>query len=209
MIYDIFGLPRDNGADDFMDSARLASINELFGKDYIDLTRYTLGTLAVRHPFFEPANNPFNFTRDQLICLTAGLFKQNKQEYVKGLLINNKTHAQNIDKDYPNTPKTWPDGRDWLSPSHRGHLRRCAGMEATYFQTLWLYLDIVYNAWVSPLSEPNQLICMLYVAGPKYLKLWTKLNKNWRVSIIKYWSNWRAEYELTEQIVNKIETIIK
>jgi hypothetical protein len=97
-------------------------------------------------------------------------------------------------------------GKDFLSPSVRGHIRRCQLREANWFQNLWLKLDIYWNAFFDPLSEPNQLICMIMVAGPEYVKLWTTLNPMWRDAIHAYWTySFRNESELAMHMIKRIE----
>lgn len=186
MILDRMGLPRDNGSTDWQDSARLAGIMTLFQyptnrdlclTDYLnDAGKY------IRHP----KEYKYDFSRDQAICLMAGL-------WIDGLpyLVDAKAIT----------------GKDFLSPSVRGHIRRCQDREATKFQDYWLKLDIYYNAFFDPLSEPNQLICMLMVAGPEYVKLWTKLNTKWRKAITDYWCGWRGESNLAAHMINRIERI--
>lgn len=184
MIFDDMGLPRDNGATDFNDSARLAGILALFQypvEKEIDLTLYINDACKyIRHP----KEYKYDFSRDQAVCLMAGL-------WIDGL-------PYLVDKNSIT-------GKDFLSPSVRGHIRRCQGLEATWFQNLWLKLDIIWNAFCDPLSEPNQLLCMLMVAGPEYVKMWTELNPSWEFAIIKYWSGWRDEPELAKHMIKRIE----
>lgn len=183
MIFDDMGLPRDNGSTDWQDSARLAGVLALFQypvEKEIDLTLYITEDKYVRHP----KEYRYDFSRDQAVCLMAGL-------WIDGLpyLVDRNSIT----------------GKDFLSPSVRGHIRRCQNREANWFQNLWLKLDIYWNAFCDPLSEPNQLICMLVVAGPKYVKLWTKLNPMWRVAITTYWCGWRDEPDLAMHMIKRIE----
>lgn len=186
MIFDEMGLPKDSGATDFNDSARIAGIIALFQYPtdrYLWLTEYINDAgKYIRHP----KEYKYNFSRDQAVCLMAGL-------WFNGLsyLVDKKAIT----------------GKDILSPSVMGHIRRCQGKKANWFQNLWLKLDIYYNAYIDPLSEPNQLICMLMVAGPEYVKLWTKLNTKWRQAITDYWCGWRGESNLAAHMINRIERI--
>jgi len=183
MIFDNKGFPRDNGASDWQDSARLAGIMTLFGwprhvplEPYLDLMerRY------VRHP----KERLYDMSRDQAVCLVAGYWKQGEYELVDRSLV---------------------DGKDIFSPSVRGHFRRCQGRSASALQNLWLRLDIMYSAYIKPMDEPNQLICILMVAGPEYVRLWRKHNKKWKEAIRLYWCGWRGESELAELMISKIE----
>ena len=190
MIFDRFGLPKDRGASDYQDSARAAGLCVLFGlHPDIDLSLYTNGKGQYwRHP----AEYIYTMSRDQSICLFAGMWAQKKFNLV--------------DPGY-NT-----EG-DLVSPAVRGHFRRCARLDSTWFQDAWLMADVYAHAWFTPTGESNQLISMLMVADPKFLRTWCKLNKHWRTSIQIYWymgeGAWRGERELAEKMIKVIEEKIK
>jgi hypothetical protein len=185
MDFDGLGLPKDKGATDRQDSARLAGIMTVFEwPQVVSCSKYFDGFKYVRHPE-EPG---YDFSRDQSICLMAGLSKQ-QFYYI-------------IDKKYV-------DGKDIFSPSHMGHIARCKGDKATFAQNSWLWMDIYWSCFVKPMGEPNQLLCMMMMADPKYLNFWCKNNKKWKESIREYWSGWRGEPELAEHMILKIEIIIK
>lgn len=196
--YDSLGLPKDVGATDFLDSARLAGLLVLFGKNtmmappvntlpYVNLSLYTNGISYVRHPNISPFD-PL-ISRDQVVPLFAGMWRQHSSIMVD--------------------PNYQPPNKDYISPSVRGHFIRCAGGKAHWYQDLWLVADILWSAYVCPLDEPNQLISMLIVAGPWYLKLWTMLNKQWEKSILDYWCEnqgaWRQEPELAKAMIETIK----
>lgn len=187
MIFDELGLPKEMGASDLQDSARLAGIMRTFGWD-IPVEKYVLTPPQysfhyVRHPL----EIKYDFSRDQAVCLMAGLYFAGKYSLV--------------DKDYVT-------GKDFFSPSVMGHVARCQNKKASWFQNLWLKIDILYNALFAPLSESNQLICMLMVAGPEYMKLWTSMNKEWERSITDYWCGWRNEPELARIMIGTIKRMI-
>lgn len=196
MKFDRYGLPSDFGSSDSQDSARAAGLCVLFDlHPEIDLTMYSSNTTAdvrTRKYFRHPHESIYSMSRDQTICLFAGMWKQKLFH-----LVN---------PDY----KT--EG-DLVSPGARGHFRRCARLEANFFQDAWLMADVYVHAWINPLSEPNQLISMLMVADVKYLKLWCRLNKQWRDSILNYWclndGAWRGEPELASKMISVIEEKIK
>jgi hypothetical protein len=216
MIFDSEGLPKDNGATDFMDSARLAGLMAVFSiPNAPQLRKYIRSDwLAVRHPTEGlregemPSNNPLNFTRDQLICLSAGLCYQGYQLEAKMLLREAEARgnrAQNTEADYPGTKKKFPNGADFLSPSHMSHLRRCAGFEPTFIGNLWLKMDIIFNGLFSKNdTEQNQLMCMCLIAGRPYVQMYKKWNKKWDLQTQLYWSGWRNEPEVAKQIINYI-----
>lgn len=156
----------------------------------IDLSLYTNGVSYVRHPNVSPFD-PL-ISRDQIVCLFAGMWA--------------KYHSIMVDPNYQ------PPNKDYISPSVRGHFIRCAGGKAHWYQDLWLIADILWSAKINPLAESNQLIAMLIVAGPSYLKLWTMLNQQWKKSILDYWSEndgaWRQEPELANAMIETIKSII-
>lgn len=193
MIFDQLGLPKEKNADDWQDSSRLAGLMTLFDwPEKVDLLRYIImeneQLKFVRHP----VERKYDFSRDQYLCLIAGLSKTNSKWIIDSSFV---------------------DGKDILSPSNRGHVKRCKGHKASLFETLWLYLDIFYHAYLTPISEPNQLLAMMMVAGDKYLKTWTKHNKYWRESVSKYWGSgygsWRGEDDFARHIIKVIESRIR
>ncbi|HBI00980.1 MAG TPA: hypothetical protein DDY18_05085 [Flavobacterium sp.] len=205
-------LPVDAGATDAMDSARLAGLMATFdfpGFDKSLLLRYLVEKngqlMAVRHPGEEPSNNPFNFTRDQLMCLAAGLHKAGYLNECKGLLEAAKTRgnrAQNTEYDMPGTKKDFPNGPDWLTPSHMNHLRLCAGEKPTLLGKIWLNVDILYSATIGSDKEPNQLMCMCEIAGK--MEMLKRFHKKLEDAIVNYWDNWRLEGDLAAFLISKI-----
>lgn len=188
MKWDELGLPSDNGSTDLQDSARLAGIMVLFDwPQYIDLTHYVVvrnnGYYYVRHP------NEYKYTmsRDNSVCLMAGLYKQGHE------MLNMMAKI---------------DGKDILSPSVKGHRRRCMAQQASWFQDLWLKLDIYWSAYIKPKAELNQLLCMLMVAGAEWIRLFKKHHKSWEDNLRQYWTySFRQEPELAEHIIKKLMEI--
>lgn len=183
MIYDNLGLPKENGADDFEDSARLAGILTVFEINLeIPLDRYLSmkdSFMYIRHPI-----SRHDFSRDQAICLVAGFVKQRRSQFVDKKFIK---------------------GKDFLPPSVTGHIKRCQGKESNWFEDLWLWLDVLWSVIVVPKEEPNQILCMMLMAPPKYLDFWLKHNVWWRESITDYWSGWRGEPELAQKMIKFLE----
>lgn len=184
-IYDELGLPRDRGSTDKQDSARLAALLTVSGYDKsIPLSMYVKEKEYVRHP----EEYIYNFSRDQAICLVAGLFLQLRPD-----LVNRK----------------FVTGNDVFSPSQQGHFRICTGNKPTFLQKAWLWLDVTYSCFVDPLAEPNQLICIMLVAEPVYLRFWKRHNPQWKRAILDYWcegpGSWRGEPELAHALIKTIE----
>lgn len=188
MQFDSNGLPRDNGADDYADSARLAGLMALLNhpqapdlRDYVVEDAYTL----CRHPTY-PAND---FSRDQLIPFLAGLCRRTGTTW---------------GRDYT---KYKPSNGDWLSPSQQDHIRMCCYTTPTKLGRAWLWLDILYSCYVDPVAEPNQLIAMLVIAGPRYLNFWKRHNPRWRASLQLYWCGWRNEPAWCSFMIQALEVM--
>lgn len=194
MIFDDLGLPKDTGATDWLDSSRLAGLMVVFDWPQKINLRHYLHTPSNKPTRHISDTNTKNFSRDQLVPLAAGLAQQ------PPLL------------DTADIPKGWRAANgDLLSPSQRNHLRLCKGGRGSKFGFFWLKIDILWSAYVQPMAEPNQLICMLMVAGPKYVKMWKHHNKKWKNAIRGYWSEgsgaWRNEPELAIWIIEKLEAV--
>lgn len=72
------------------------------------ITDYVIGSLGVRHP----NTNPWNFTRDQLDCLVAGLYALGEHELIRKLFwahLKRGFFCQNFDRDVLGSKKyLWP-----------------------------------------------------------------------------------------------------
>lgn len=219
MIFDDLGLPKDSGASDWADSARAAGVLSMFDKtfDAKKCLMYTKmledGTVvAMRHPVSTDngANNWKNFTRDQLMCLAYGLLHADEKGTARKLYYAAKDRgfrAQNTEADVPGTTKKFPNGADFFTPSHRGHLRRCGGLESTWFQDLWLRMDILFHSKFTPLAEPCQLLAMCGSHSRDMIKFYLSSNKQWREGIRAYFSGWRGEAVLAELMIEVLEAI--
>lgn len=198
MIFDAHGLPRTKGETDFMDSARLAGMLATFGHwQAPDLLQYTTEEgYALRYPYEDPnnaaSNNPLNVTRDQIICLASGLAAQGLSGQAYEFLIDAEARgfiprAQNVEADVPGSTKPWYNGADIMLLSDMGHLSTCSGGAATAFQRLWLRFEIMFHNYLTPLREPNQLMCKAKVAGDEYERLLLR-NPKFFQSIWNYWA---------------------
>ena len=179
------GYPCDSGSTDGQDSARLAGLMRLFkhpDSHKFNLTMYCSEIGYLRHPV---EGNIYKFSRDQAVTLFAGLSEKCKMF---------------VDPNYN------PPNGDWISPSVRGHFKRCAYKPDTWLERQWLWLDVIWSSFINPMAEPNQLICMLMIADPKYLRAWVKWNKKWKLAINAYWCDWRDEKELAALMIKTIES---
>jgi len=97
-----------------------------------------------------------------------------------------------------------------ISPSVRGVLRLAIGLPMRWYHKLWLNIDILWASFIKPLDESNQLLCMLAVVDPKYLKRYCRWNKKWQSAIFAYWQqSWRKESEFSLLLVSRIFDRIK
>jgi hypothetical protein len=215
MIFDDLGLPKVQGADDKMDSAMLAGVMATFSYPTFPkeiCCKYIIQTglgefQAVRHPVESPANNPKNFSRDQLVCLATGLYFAGRIDLCTILYVNAKNNgwrAQNVESDVPGSAKKFPDGSDWLSPSVRNHLRICAGAKPSLIGKAMFFIDLLWACFVDSKHETNQLICMAMVTHPWHMRFLRKFHKDLKANIINYWCNWRKENALANVIINKV-----
>lgn len=220
MIFNSNGFPKPNGATDYMDSAHIAGLMAFVGHEKMNLDtlqKYAglrgRDFLAVRCPQdysgLCPAN-PYNFTRDQLICLVAGYHAYCRDLKCSMLLdeVKERGHrAQNTEKDIPGSTKKFPDGPDILDPSHIGYMKICAGLEANWFERLWMLARIKISSKFFPLKEPNNIIVMSIVYG--YADILKKSNPHIFQAIKNYWCEnegaWRGEPELAEMLIKKLE----
>lgn len=110
MIYlDVNGFPVEQSYDGG-DSAVRAGITAVCNLDTnVDLERYCVGDGGlVRHPTQAPSNNPNNFTRDQMLCLVAGLYAQGKHDIIKKVLygrLKSFCSAANTERDHVGSGK--------------------------------------------------------------------------------------------------------
>ena len=188
----INGIPRDNGATDLEDSARLAGVLAITGEMTPVYRYYTAARGLVRHPASE-----LPFTRDQLLCLAYLHYKY------RTLGSSNTPVQSSIESCIAFAP----NGKDYLNPAHRQHLRICTGGTPSLWGNIWLVGEICWHAFCVPTSESNQLICMLLTSPPMYVNLWKRLNVRWRESINEYWCGWRNEPELATALIKRMEAI--
>jgi hypothetical protein len=184
MIFDEkYSIPRCAGSTDFLDSpviAGLMLLTEHPEAQKIKPQNYYQEGKYWRYPF----DTTLDMSRDNGIPLMAALWKSG--------------YTYLVDLNYI-------VGRDWMSPSIKGHEARCQGEYSTWFQNLWLWLDVLWNIYITPNRESNQLWCQMLVAPKKYMRFYCKHHKDFRKPIRDYWCNWRMESELAEHMIRYIE----
>lgn len=206
--------PVDQNSTDAMDSARLVGMMAVFKYgNYQHIGDYFVEDTIVRCPVKMHdgcyADNKNNITRDQEICLRAGLF-------LSGILLHeprkfeDRLFCKGFEKDKPGGKKKIPD---IFMPSHKNHFRLCAHKAPNRIGYLWLWQDVLYACKVDPWHEPNQLICMMMIAGPEYIRYWKANHPDWRKCIMQYWFDERlgkynrGEKHFAEHIISVLEKI--
>lgn len=200
------GYPKIQGASDLEDSSHLGGILAITKHPQaVDCTKYVVPKEVRESDFIISSmyhvyktytyvrceNTKYDFSRDQFILLAAGLIKQG--------------HGHLVNLDYIT-------GRDIMPPSVRGMVRVAQGKKPWPWQSLWLKAEILFHAYFAKLEEPFQIIALCSVYGDEYLKLWTKHNKLWRWSIVRYLAQldgeWRQEKELADHVIKYVESKI-
>lgn len=202
------------------DSARSTGMMALFGslEDQSILGRFEVPPLSgmlCRHPLLWPKTD--DFTRDQLICFVAGLWKTKRTDLARRVFWSHAKRGffcQNYMEQFPNAKTQIREdkgffGRDPLSPSHVGFLILCARMWWLYPFLLialpWFLIDLWYATKERPREEQNQIIAMASVYG--CLKLWAQWHPCWDRPIWDYWcspQSWRDQNELGIYIIKAI-----
>ncbi len=203
------GLPKPNGATDWMDSAHLIGVLTFIGADlnvatvnsYVNELGYAMRCPVDNESDLQPSNYK-NFTRDQFIPFIAALHRLRQYGTMRKVLSHVGFRMWNTDKDAVGTKKKFPDGPDILDPSHHGYIRILKGEKPRCFQKAWMIARIYINGWFTSLKEPNNIIIMSYYYG--YLDLLKKRNKNLRQAIFDYWGGWRDENGIAEALSKKI-----
>ena len=175
------GFVKIKGSTDLEDSSMAAGMCVLF--EYI-LDEIDLNLYIKKDGMYQRCNNSkYLFSRDQTICLVSVLSEQ----------------FVSLDR---------VDGKDFFSPSDKGHIQRCKGQQASWFQDAWFWAELAFSAKVKPLDELNQLFCKMMIADVKFIKWYCDNNSQWRDSLRNYWCDWRNEKDFCEHVINVIENRI-
>ena len=144
-----------------------------------------------RHPYQAKWKSPHLMSRDNLLCLLMGI---------------SHLDARRVYWYYK--AKNWYVNNDWLSPSHRLHIMRCANVAPTWKEKtigrMFLAGDILWHRYVMPMREQNQIICQ--AASEGWLKFYVWCSPySWRKALHEYWCGWRDQCEMYEYIVQSVE----
>lgn len=174
----------------------------------------------VRHPDQHPWCNPNNWTRDQMLPYTAGLFAIGEYQPIRRFFYQRMKSfffMQNFERDHVGTTKyPWPhfykdewghtrfrffDYADPLLPHHIWHLIIAGRIWWFYWFApigyLFLLIDLVVHS-ISPWTwEENQMIALCYVQGRPWLLLYRLICNGWRSRNTAYWTKRRQpEYAI-------------
>lgn len=212
----IDGLPVDTGASDCADSSRLAGMMALVGhEDAVDCARYLIGVKdsgylqGRRHTTdtHNLANDPRTFSRDQLLCLAAGLAAQGKYTALQDLYYAARKRGNVAQNDLQDDGSLKPYGADWIAPHMMGAMAVASGIKPklSLYEDLWLKAHIMFDSKFNALGEHNQLIAVCFMAGDEYVRLFRTSLPFYRDALRNYWGGWRGEPELAELIIAAIE----
>lgn len=228
MIKVIDGVPVDNGANDQGDSARAWGILQLVqytGEPLCPPERFMAGWgLARRSPAQIPWNNPWNFTRDQLMCLVAGFYVLGRYDLIRQLFWRHLLRfffCQNFERDYVGTKKyPWP--HSFINDKGEREFRWFDFADPLSFDQIWVLIRAGRLWYLYPFGiiglpvfyvklllmnskshadvELNQLFCQCFIAGKFFIKMFKDI-PDWELSFKKYWCGWRVSCEIAEKLI--------
>lgn len=161
--------------------------------------------IMVRHPTQAPWNNWKNCTRDQLLAYVAGCWRAKRFDINARLLEKHLTRlppltCQDTEADWPGTTKTPPIG-DPLGPHDVMMLRIVAGDPSAYLDPVGqLALQLAIETSNPDVTvEKNQLILQSMVCGR--LNLYVQIQPDYAANIRDYWSGWRKQPQIGEEMI--------
>jgi hypothetical protein len=231
MLIDSYGLIIEQGGSGG-DSSHYSGLYVIAtGSKEINLDKLVLPSgYAVRHPndgLVDWHSNPNNFSRDQLMPLVAGLYVQGRQDLIKKLAKQHARRAffaQNIDRDWPNTPKkpyphyyvdlngktqfSWFNYRDPLLPHHIQALLKGAGYRfhfLLYPISLLTYVLEGLSLKFSSNYDIGTYFATGYVLG--FGKVFKTLLTDWRYRFNKFLLGWRQGKIIYDPLIETIEKL--
>ena len=215
---------------DLADSCFRCGIATVFKlpEKYMNIFHYIDPILTPRrHPTQIPANNPKNFSKDQLIPLMAALYLKDDTFYSRQIfwkLFFRGFFCFNTERDWPGSTKNpWPekmvskdpnDNGKWryfdapdplfLSPHVLWFLARCSRL---YFVELllapigilWLFLNVRFQS-KNTSHENNQILVITKIMGQLWVDLYKKHNPKWKMQVRNYWYS-RNEHDYATCII--------
>lgn len=222
----------ENG--DTMDSAVRVGIFNLFSalEEYMTRLYVQPNGWMLRCPDQEPSNNPWNVTRDQMMVFAAGLWAIGEFKLARRILyatLRRFCFSQSFQRDKVGSWKyPWPhsfhkdsnpkseivtkkfDFADFLWIHQIGHLILCGRCYLLYpiswIGYFFLYLSIYFNSEKLD-AEQNQIISMVVVAGPWWIRRYKKHNPSWALQCEYYWKVRRNQAEYSDMILKVLGAI--
>lgn len=228
MIKIIKGVPVDNGANDEGDAANrwgLLQLVQFSTETLCPPERFMAGWgLARRSPEQQPWNNPWNFTRDQLICFVAGLEAIKRHDLIRQLFWRHFIRfffCQNFERDRKGTKKyPWP--HRFINDKGETEFRWFDFADPLFIDQicmlilggrLWYLYPFVLigNAVLffrlkvtmkkdQSENELNQLFCQCWVTGRWAVRMFKKI-PGWENSFKNYFCGWRNQCEIGEVLI--------
>jgi hypothetical protein len=196
------------------DSASRTGIMALCGS-YADIVRledffiyFDKRYMPVRHPHQNAYNHPKSMSRDQIICLAAGFYRNFG---VRSILYTSF-------KGWYETQRGWFINKDILLPSHWFHIYCCCNSDRNadlvtilfrYISAVFLFFDVLWSTKIKPWDEQNQILCILIVRGKKWLKFYCKLHPDWQKATMRYWDSWRDQKEIGLALIDLVKKELK
>lgn len=189
--------------------------------DYYSL--YPKTSLLRRSPVQPPWNNPYNFSKDQLMPLVAGMSVLGYNTYELKALF--KSHAkrlffcQNFERDYSGTTKyPFPhkvDGKwrlfdfaDPLLPDDIYLLAKAAKLPVRHLLALigipWFILTLLIHRFDKS-NDEGQIIAKCSIMGKWALRAYRRFKPNFKEALYQYWAVARNEKEYADLLQKLIE----
>lgn len=185
---------------------------------------------VLRHPgdgLVEWHSNPGNTSRDQTIPAIVGLAIQGRQDLVRKVVSQHAPRlffAQNIDRDWPNTPKrpyphrfvdlngkqqfSWFNYRDPLLPHHIHTMIKSAGYKWHWIlypvSTITFALEGL-SLRAGSNDDLGTYFSTAYSLG--FIPLFKKLIPDWKQRMEKYFLDWRKGERIFTPLVKLIERV--
>lgn len=192
--------PYDPTYGDGGDSSRSTGIMATFGSDFdkLKINRHYVGNgLLVRHPKQHEWDRPNNFSRDQLIPILSGLAACKDDYTIKKIFLAHLKRG------------FFCQNYDLTNPAVIGQMILGAKLWYLYpfliVSYLWHFIEILFNAYVKPDNEQNQIMCQCMQF--KTVKIYKHFFTYWEDAVHEYWSTFpfRDQQEIAIQIMNNFK----
>lgn len=171
-------------------------------------------------------NNEWNFSRDQLLALVAGLNKIGRHDMIKRAFYSHMKRlftCQNWQHDdfgtykYPwphkstyNGDFVWFDSADILLPHNIWCLIRGGRVYWAYpfivVALPFFLIDLILHVFFSKHYEENQFIAQSSFYSKYFVRFYRKFKKNWRIINRRYWHD-RNEEEYADIIEEYVQSV--